>query len=43
LTWVAGSDYRIIGPNREIYLRGPDTGIDPSEFVTEIQVPVAKA
>ncbi len=42
LTWVAGSDYRIIGPNREIYLRGPGDGVDPAGFVTEIQVPVAK-
>jgi effector-binding domain-containing protein len=42
LTWVAGSDYRIIGPNREIYLRGPEAGIEPAEYVTEIQVPVMK-
>lgn len=27
----------------EIYLRGPEPGVDPAEFVTEIQFPVAKA
>jgi effector-binding domain-containing protein len=41
--WVAANGYRIIGPNREIYLRGPETGIDPAEYVTEIQLPVAKS
>lgn len=41
--WVAGNGYHIIGPNREIYLRGPEAGIDPAEYVTEIQFPIAKS
>jgi effector-binding domain-containing protein len=39
--WIEANSYRIIGPNREIYLRGPEAGVDPAEFVTEIQFPVA--
>lgn len=41
--WIEANGYRIIGPNREIYLRGPEAGVDPAQFVTEIQFPVAKA
>ncbi|MEJ2748487.1 MAG: MerR family transcriptional regulator [Anaerolineae bacterium] len=41
--WIEANGYRIVGPNREIYLRGPEAGIDPAEFVTEIQFPVVKA
>ncbi|MCB9420183.1 MAG: MerR family transcriptional regulator [Ardenticatenaceae bacterium] len=40
--WIEANGYRIIGPNREIYLRGPEAGVAPAEFVTEIQFPVAK-
>jgi effector-binding domain-containing protein len=41
--WIEANGYQIIGPNREIYLRGPEAGVDPAAFVTEIQFPVAKA
>lgn len=41
--WIEANGYQIIGPNREIYLRGPEPGVDPAEYVTEIQFPVAKA
>jgi DNA-binding transcriptional MerR regulator len=41
--WIEANGYQIIGPNREIYLRGPEAGIVPSEYVTEIQFPVAKS
>ncbi len=41
--WIEANGYRIIGPNREIYLRGPEAGVSPADFVTEIQFPVAKA
>ena len=43
LTWIEQNGYRIVGPNREIYLRNPGDGCDPSEYVTEIQFPVAKS
>jgi effector-binding domain-containing protein len=34
----------MVGPYREIYLRGPGPKpIDPSTYVTEIQIPVEKA
>ncbi len=42
LGWIEQNGYRIVGPNREIYLRSYEDGCDPSEFVTEIQFPVAK-
>jgi effector-binding domain-containing protein len=41
--WIEDNDHRIAGPPREIYLKGPESGDDPSTYVTEIQVPVAKA
>lgn len=42
MAWIEANGYQIIGPNREIYLRGPEAGVAPAEFVTEIQFPVAK-
>ena len=42
--WIEANGYRIAGPIREIYLRGPAPDpTDPSTYVTEIQVPVEKA
>lgn len=41
--WVEANGYRMAGPVREVYLRGPESGDDPSTYVTEIQLPVAKA
>ena len=43
LTWIEANGYRIVGPNREIYLRGPEHGGDPESYVTEVQFPVRKA
>jgi len=43
MDWVQSNGYQIIGPNREIYLQGPEANIPPAEFVTEIQFPVTKA
>lgn len=40
LGWIEANGYRVAGPNREIYLQGP--GMEPSDFVTEIQFPVEK-
>jgi effector-binding domain-containing protein len=42
--WINANGYRIAGPYREIYLRGPGPGpTDPNSYVTEIQIPVEKA
>lgn len=43
LTWIEANGYRIIGPNREVYLRGAESGSDPTGYVTEVQFPVEKA
>jgi effector-binding domain-containing protein len=41
--WIEANSYRVAGPMREIYLRGPGpTPTDPSTYITEIQVPVEK-
>jgi DNA-binding transcriptional MerR regulator len=41
LGWMVGNAYRVVGPNREIYLR---SGIEQGnpDYVTEIQFPVEK-
>lgn len=44
MQWIAANGYRIVGPNREIYFRGPgDEGVAPEDFITEVQFPVIKA
>jgi len=40
--WVEANGFRICGPNREIYLSGPESTSDPANYVTEIQFPVEK-
>jgi DNA-binding transcriptional MerR regulator len=40
--WLESSGYRPAGPNRELYLQYERAG-DPAQYVTEIQLPVAKA
>ena len=42
MEWIEENGYRIAGPTREIYLRGPESGDDPSTYVTEVQFPVEK-
>jgi effector-binding domain-containing protein len=42
MAWIEDNGYRITGAPREMYLTGPESGDDPSTFVTEIQVPVQK-
>ncbi len=41
--WIERNGYRIAGPNREIYLRGPEAGGPPEAYLTEILFPVEKA
>jgi effector-binding domain-containing protein len=43
LEWIENNHYRVDGPDREVYLQGPDKVTTPDEYVTELQVPVAKA
>jgi effector-binding domain-containing protein len=42
LGWIEANSYRIVGPNREIYIKGPGPDYEPSEYVTELQFPVQK-
>jgi effector-binding domain-containing protein len=42
MEWIKSNGYRIAGPNREIYLRGPGEGVAPEGYLTEIQFPVMK-
>ncbi|MGD0807446.1 MAG: MerR family transcriptional regulator [Anaerolineales bacterium] len=42
--WINANGYRVAGPYREIYLRGPGPQpVPPDAYVTEIQAPVEKA
>jgi effector-binding domain-containing protein len=43
LTWIEAHGYRICGPNREVYIKGPGLLTRPSSCVTELQIPVEKA
>ena len=43
LGWIEANDYRISGPNREVYVKGPGPDHEPSDYVTELQFPVEKA
>ncbi|MGE5707912.1 MAG: MerR family transcriptional regulator [Bacteroidota bacterium] len=42
MQWIEGNGYRIAGPTREVYLKGPDQTKEPKEYLTEVQVPVKK-
>lgn len=54
LGWIEANGYRIVGPNREVYLRCADNEYDdpaiyadyvtddPAEYLTELQFPVRK-
>ncbi|UCE27986.1 MAG: MerR family transcriptional regulator [Candidatus Coatesbacteria bacterium] len=41
--WIDDNGYRIVGPDREVYLAGCASTDDPNEYVTEIQFPVEKS
>ncbi|MDW8800314.1 MerR family transcriptional regulator [Clostridium sp. A1-XYC3] len=42
LKWIEENGYKIVGPNRELYLDGEWSTNNPEEYITEIQVPVEK-
>jgi effector-binding domain-containing protein len=43
LTWIEANGYRICGPNREVYIKGPGLLTKPANYVTELQIPVEEA
>jgi effector-binding domain-containing protein len=43
MTWIEANGYRVCGPNREVYIKGPGLLTKPANYVTELQVPVEKA
>jgi effector-binding domain-containing protein len=45
IRWVETHDCEIVGPNREVYLKGPGEGgqDDPATYITEIQLPVKRS
>lgn len=42
MAWVEANGYEISGPNREIHLLGPGSGVPPEEYQMEIQFPIQK-
>jgi effector-binding domain-containing protein len=40
--WIEDNKYEIVGPQRELYLKGDWMTDDPKEYITEIQFPVRK-
>jgi effector-binding domain-containing protein len=42
MDWVEANGYQIVGPNREIHLQGPRSGVPPDEYIMEIQFPIEK-
>ncbi|MCQ4922454.1 MerR family transcriptional regulator [Tissierella carlieri] len=40
--WIEENKYEIVGPQRELYLKGEWITSDPNEYITEIQFPVRK-
>jgi len=40
--WAEANAYRVTGPSRELYLQGPEAGVDSAEYVTEVQFPLSK-
>jgi effector-binding domain-containing protein len=41
MKWIEENGYQIIGPVRELYLKGPESG-NEEEYLTELQLPVKK-
>jgi effector-binding domain-containing protein len=42
MTWIENNGYQIDGPYRELYFTDPSKVKDPSENVTELQLPIKK-
>jgi len=41
--WIEANNYQFSGAVREIYLRGPLDTIDPSMYLTELQIPITRS
>jgi len=41
--WIEDNGYKIIGPDREIYMTSPEEVKSPHDNITEVQFPIAKA
>ncbi|MBN1411701.1 MAG: MerR family transcriptional regulator [Spirochaetales bacterium] len=42
MEWCEDNGYELDGPDREVYLTGPESVSDPAQYVTELQQPVKK-
>ena len=42
MAWAEANGYQMAGPDREVYLKSYGEASDPSEFITELQLPVTK-
>jgi len=42
LAWIEAHGYHMSGPVREVYIKGPGVLSKPSDYVTELQLPVEK-
>lgn len=42
MTWCDENGYELDGPDREVYLNGPESTNNPEEYVSELQQPVKK-
>jgi predicted transcriptional regulator YdeE len=42
MAWTETSGFQMVGPNRDLYLQGPSRGLEPAQYVTEVQFPVKK-
>lgn len=40
--WASRHGFRPSGPIREVYLIGPESGSDPAQYVTEVELPVRR-
>ena len=41
--WIRDNGHNVSGPVRERYLTGIDDGVDPTNFRTEIEMPIEEA
>ncbi|MDD5591608.1 MAG: GyrI-like domain-containing protein, partial [Dehalococcoidales bacterium] len=42
MAWCEANGYELAGPDREVYLTGPNDTRDPVDYLTELQQPVKK-
>lgn len=42
MKWIEENEYKVAGPNRELYLEGEWCTDNPNEYITEIQIPIEK-